>query len=362
MNDLRYKWIESARLLRKKTQKEVADATGISQGKLSKAEQGLQELSEDYLMKLSSYYDIPLSYFEQEWDNQTTCESLLFRRKISVPAKITDSIYENVRRRKSAIDKLMSAVDMPEYDLGSLPLNNKNDIKDITKLVRFTLRCINGPLTDLAKRIENHGIIIQPFDFGTEKMDAISTTTLHGRKIIFLNNQMPNDRIKFSLAHELGHIVMHFDYLNEINSNTGRDIENEADKFASQLLMPEDEIKSQLYNLNVNKLMALKQRWHVSMRALIKRALDLNTISQEQYRNFQIVFSKKGFNKREPIELPSEKISIIEQVVDLYQTELKYSDDEMMNILSLNKNDYYEWFDTHKKTKIISLRYNNNQQ
>ena len=356
MYNLKYKWIESARLLRKKTQKEVADAVGISQGKLSKAEQGLQELSEDYLTKLSLYYDLPLSYFEQEWDNETICGQLLFRRKVNVSAKVIDSICEDIRRRKSAIDRLMNAVDIPEYDLGFFSLDDSEDIDRVAMSVRFTLRCINGPLTDFAKRLENHGIIVQAFDFGTDKMDAISTITIHGRKVIFLNDQMPNDRIKFSLAHELGHIIMYIDDYSRLISDKDRDIESEADRFASQLLMPKDEIKPQLYYLNINKLMALKQKWHVSMRALVKRAFDLNTITHEQYRNFQIIFSKKGFNKKEPIELPSENISIIENVVKLYQTELNYSDEDMMKVLSLNESDYYEWFKTRRKPFSITFK------
>ncbi len=355
MNNLKYKWIESARLLRKKTQKEVSEAIGISQGKLSKAEQGLQELSEDVLTKLSLYYDLPLSYFQQDWDNETACGHLLFRKKISVSAKINDSICEDIRRRKPAIDRLMNAVDSPEYDLGVFSLDDgNNSIKEIAMSVRFSLKCINGPLTDFAKRLENHGIIIHSFDFETEKVDALSDITPHGRKIIFLNNRMPNDRIRFSLAHELGHIIMHLDDTKNIDKN--RDIENEADKFASQLLMPEDEIKPQLYNLNINKLMALKQRWYVSMRALIKRALDLGTISYEQYRNFQIIFSKKGFNKNEPIELPSENISVLENVIKLYQTELNYSDEDMMKILYLNETDYYEWFKAKRRPFSITFK------
>lgn len=356
MNSLKYKWIESARLLRKKTQKEAAAAIGISQGKLSKAEQGLQELSKEYLEKLSLYYDLPISYFEQEWDNETTCGQLLFRRKVSISAKVIDSICEEIRRRRGAIDRLMTAVDIPEYDLGFLPLDVSNDIKSIAMSVRMTLRCINGPLTDFAKRLENHGVIVQTFNFGTEKIDALSTVTSHGRKIIFLNNQMPNDRIKFSLAHEVGHIVMHLDDLNKILFDKDRDIENEADKFASQLLMPEDEIKPQLCYLNITKLMVLKQRWQVSMHALIRRALDLKTITSEQYRNFQINFSKKGFNKKEPMELSPENISILENVIKLYQTELNYSDEDMMEILYLNKSDYYEWFKMKKHPFTIAFK------
>ena len=110
MNDINYKWLESARLLRKKTQKETAEALGISQGKLSKAERGDQNLSALTLSKLADFYDVPVDYFCQEWD-PTPVAHIFFRRKVTISTKIIDSISEEVRRRKCAIDELMRAVD-----------------------------------------------------------------------------------------------------------------------------------------------------------------------------------------------------------------------------------------------------------
>lgn len=350
MNDINYKWLESARLLRKKTQKETAEALGISQGKLSKAERGDQNLPALTLSKLADFYDVPVDYFCQEWD-PTPVAHIFFRRKVTISTKIIDSISEEVRRRKCAIDELMRAVDLPEYDLGFYPLQDGMTIENVVAKIRYKLKCINGPLTELSKRLENHGIIIQMFDFGTDKMDGMTTVTSHGRKVIFLNSLMPNDRIRFSLAHELGHLVMHIDDI----PNDERDVEDEANKFASQLLMPSSEIKLQLYNLNINKLMDLKQRWKVSMRALVKRAYDLGTITPETYRNFQIIFSKRGYNKIEPVMLQPERITILENVVKLYQEELGYNDHDLMRIMRLNKNDYFSWFSTQRKPFIISI-------
>lgn len=350
MDDLCYKWIETARLLRRKTQKEVAEEVGISQGKLSKAERGDQMLPADILKKLSVCYNIPLDFFYQEWD-ATPVAHIFFRRKVTIPSKIIDSISAEVRRRKCIIDNLMSAIDLPEYDLGYYPLKDGMSIDTVTENVRYKLRCVNGPLTDLSKRLENHGIIIQTFDFGTEKMDGLTTVTSHGRKVIFLNSQMPNDRIRFSLAHELGHLVMHLDDV----PNEDRDVEKEADYFASQLLMPANEIRSQLYNLNVTKLIQLKQRWRVSMRALIRRAMDLGTISPDAYRNFQILFSKKGYNKNEPATISQEPSSVIKNVIKLYQDELGYNDAEMMQMMNLSPKDYYLWLESPRKPRFIAL-------
>lgn len=353
MNNLSYKWLETARLLRQKTQKDAAIAIGISQGKLSKAERGDQNLPNDVLDKLASYYDVPFEFFNQEWDS-TPIAHVYYRRRITIPTKILDSISAEIRRRKCAIDELMKAVDLPEYDLGFYPLKDGMTIDRAVSNVRYILKCVNGPLTNLAKRLENHGIIIQMFDFGTEKMDGMATITNHGRKVIFLNSLMSNDRIRFSLAHELGHMVLHVDDI----PDDSRDVEEEANEFASQLLMPSKEIKPQLYNLNFNKLMDLKQRWRVSMRALVKRALDLQTIPYSIYRNFQINFSKRGYNKVEPCPIPLESITILDDVLKLYQSELEYDDDDLMKLMLLNRKDYYSWFSNFRKPIIIRLNPN----
>ena len=350
MSDSSYKWLESARLLRQKTQKDAAAVAGISQGKLSKAERGDQTLPDETLRILADYYDVPFDYFFQEWDS-TPIGHVFFRRRVTISSKIIDSISEEIRRRKCAIDELLKVVDLPEYDLGFYPLEDGMTIEKAVSMVRYKLKCINGPLTNLAKRLENHGIIIQMFDFGTDKMDGVSTVTGHGRKIIFLNSLMSNDRIRFSLAHELGHMVLHIDDI----PGEDRDVEEEANNFASQLLMPANEIKPQLYNLTFNKLMDLKQRWCVSMRALVKRAVDLNTMNLTSYRNFQINFSKKGYTKMEPGQLSPEPMTILDDVIKLYKSELGYSEEDLMKVMVMKRNDYYSWFSSQRKPMIIRL-------
>ena len=63
MSNINFTLLETARLLRQKTQKEVVEAIGISQASLSKAEHGLQELPIDIMSKLYDYYDFPETFF-----------------------------------------------------------------------------------------------------------------------------------------------------------------------------------------------------------------------------------------------------------------------------------------------------------
>ena len=86
------------------------------------------------------------------------------------------------------------------------------------------------------------------------------------------------------------------------------------------------------------------------MRALIRRAKDVGAIDQDEYRNFQILFSKKGFNKNEPIMLPIEHPTLLSETLNLYKNELGYSDYDLMQIMRIGKKDYLSWFGEKPKT------------
>lgn len=337
-----------ARQLRLMTQDDVCLKADISQGILSKAENGLRELQDDVLERLSHVYDLPISFFYRENDTSPVSH-LYFRRKLSLSAKTIDSFVAKSRIIKFALDDLFNAVDLPAYDIGTYDPNEFSP-QDIADKIRYKLKVFRGPVPNLTALLENHGIVIWKMDFETDKIDGLSTVTNSGQNIIFLNSQMPNDRIRFSLAHELGHMVMHM----ETPPPSVEIAEEQADAFASQFLMPEDEIKPMLYNLRMVTLAELKRRWNVSMRSLIRRARDLNTISQDTYRYFQIDFSRRKYNKIEPVSLPAETPSLVKSTLSLYRDELNYSDEDMLEVMKINKKDYENWF-IPVRNKVIPL-------
>lgn len=327
-----------ARQLRQMTQGEASSRTEISQGILSKAENGLRELSEEALLRISLVYNFPLSFFYRTSDISPVSH-LYFRRKLTMTSKVIDSFVAKSRIIKMALDDLFKAVELPSYDLETYNPTESSP-QDIANKVRYKLKVYRGPITDLITLLEKHGIIIFKMDFGTDRIDGLSSVTNGGYKVIFLNSSMPNDRIRYSLAHELGHMIMHM----ETPPFSIEEAELQADEFASQFLMPEDDIKPMLYNLKMSTLGELKRKWNVSMRALIRRARDLHTISQETYRYFQMDFSRKRYNKSEPIPLPSEMPSLIKNTIAIYKNELNYNDSDVAKVMKISKEDYMEWF------------------
>lgn len=347
MSPINYELLETARHLRRLTQKEVAEKVGVSQSWLSKAEHCIQELPEDIMNRLFDLYDLPMEFFLN--GNSVTPEGHLFyRKRLTISEKVIDSFVAKIQIIKGIIDELMTAIDLPEYKLNSYDPSDYSP-KEIADRVRYELGIVRGPIPNLTKLLEDNGVIIIKLDFGTEKIDGLTTVTAANRKIMFINEQMPNDRIRFSLAHELGHLIMHI----EKTPRSVETVEDEADMFASEFLMPENEITPFLHELDLPVLAQLKRRWRVSMRALIRRAKDVGAISQEEYRRFQILFSKKGYNKSEPVMLPVEQPTLLSETLELYKSELGYSDHDLMQIMRIGQMDYNSWFGD--KPKIIQL-------
>lgn len=350
MNKFNYELLETARQLRQLTQKEVASKIGISQASLSKAERGMQELPYETMVNLSQFYDFPINFFFNG-NSITPTGHLYYRKKLTISEKVIDSFTAKIQIIKMIVDELMKSIELPEYTINSYDPSDYSP-KEIADRIRYELKIPRGPIPNIIKLLEDNGVIIIKIDFGTDKIDGLTTITASNRKVMFINNQMPNDRIRFSVAHELGHLVMHI-------SKTPQSIdtvEDEADSFASQFLLPESELSPFLKNINLSTLAQLKRRWRVSMRALIRRAKDLEIISKEEYRKYQIIFSKKGYNKNEPITLPIEQPTLFSETIELYKNELGYTDSDLMQIMRIGHNDYKLWFE--EKPFIVQLNSN----
>ena len=118
MSNINFTLLETARLLRQKTQKEVVEAIGISQASLSKAEHGLQELPIDIMSKLYDFYDLPETFFLRS-EGVSPLGHLYYRKKLTITNKVIDSFVAKVKIFKAIIDDLMSAVELPKYTLGN---------------------------------------------------------------------------------------------------------------------------------------------------------------------------------------------------------------------------------------------------
>lgn len=131
---------------------------------------------------------------------------------------------------------------------------------------------------------------------GPEGFDGFSCWANGLIPVIAFNANTTGDRQRFSLAHELGHLVL--DPVAEI------DIEKTAHRFAGAFLVPAQTVYAELgrkrSNLGFAELLMLKREYGMSIQAWIMRVFDLSIIDERTYSALYRKLSVRGWRKEEP--------------------------------------------------------------
>ena len=346
---------EILRLLRKSkniSQMEICKQVGLSQGNYSKVEHGLIEPSEIFVEQLSSFFQVNPDFFYQD-EKAYSPQNPYHRSRSTLQIGDRDRVEAIANIYRIHIKKLLDAVEIP-FHLIPVSVSDSASPEEIAQLTRRNFRLPNGPIANLTKILEDNGIFVISYNFGTEALDGF---TIHSAKdilpLIFINSIFPGERIRFTLAHELAHLVMHQQIETEEN------IEKEANAFASEFLMPTINIMQDLryintIKLNVEVLLRLKMKWKVSMNALLKRAEDLKILTKNQTKYLWMQMSQSGLRKKEPHPIPIETPSLLNELITTYKNELQYSIEEMAMLLKITPNAYFEYFGNDRpKIRLI---------
>jgi Zn-dependent peptidase ImmA (M78 family)/DNA-binding XRE family transcriptional regulator len=309
-----------AREARGLTQTELADILEISQAQLSKIEAGLSAVSGVVLALLAKHLKFPETFFYQSDQLYGLGASEYFHRKRqSVPAKVLLQLHARINIQRIHLTRLLRGVELPNIEIPQFDIEDFGDAAEVARAVRATLQVPAGPIQNLTQLVEDAGGVVFSYDFGTPQVDGVSRLIPGLPPMFFLNSAMPADRTRLSLAHELGHLVMH--------RAPNPDMEAQANAFAAEFLMPEAEIRHQLHQINLDRCGALKPVWRVSMAALLFRAQELECITPRAARFLWMRMGKLGYRRREPIafDLSPEPPKILSEMMEFYQQDLGYS-------------------------------------
>ncbi|WP_151841224.1 ImmA/IrrE family metallo-endopeptidase, partial [Mycobacterium tuberculosis] len=149
-----------------------------------------------------------------------------------------------------------------------------------------------GPVVNLTRWMEAAGCLVFEEDFATQRIDGLSQW-VDDYPVMLINANAAPDRKRLTLAHELGHLVLH-------STNPTENMETEATAFAAEFLMPESEIRPELRRLDLGKLLELKREWGVSMQALLERAYRMGLVSAEARTKLYKAMNARGWKTKEP--------------------------------------------------------------
>lgn len=222
-------------------------------------------------------------------------------------------------------ESLERHVELPDVDLLFRPVELDDLENDGPEQAAQELRDAwglgAGPAGHLVRALENHGVLVVFSPRQTASVDAYSFDS-RLRPVVILN-PVKRDyyRQRFDVAHELGHLIMHSDA-----EPGGRVVEEQAHRFASELLMPASEI-AELLPTAMNRgawvtLAKLKEQWGVSIQALLFRARRLGRLSDVSYRNAMVTLSTRGWRRNEPgLVTAIEQPSLLPRAIELLENE-----------------------------------------
>lgn len=349
--------LRSARMYRGLTLTELAKRTEISKQSISLYEN--DNNTPDYMKVrlLASELNFPYDYFFQKDSYAAKTETTYFRSLASATKK--DRTAQSIKLEYVAkmYEILLEFITFPEMNLPSVDFVGCDDvfecenedaiqeIEDIAAQVRKYWDIGTGPIKDLQYLLEKNGIIVTGFDTNEDKIDAFSQRTIvAGNDIYFIAvalGNRPEGRIRFDMAHELGHILLHpwSEDLEAITKDEFKARERQANMFASAFLLPRDSFGKDIasYPTDLKYYQFLKNKWKVSIQAMIYRAHQLGIMSDNQYQYLMRQVSKNGWRIKEPGDVPySLNENIFQGAIDLLIEQNVLTAKEILDLFKKN--------------------------
>lgn len=317
--------LETARKYRGLRITDLSRLVGISKQSLSLYEKNENVPPHENVVLLSRALQFPYEFFVSEDKYETTTSNTYFRSQASVTKK--DRLAQSIKLEYVAkmYEVFLKYVDFPYINLPSVDFKGSDkvdeydsegvlqEIEKVSNYVRECWKLGEGPIENLQYILEKNGIIVTGFEGVNQKIDAFS------QRIINVNNTSryiiavalgtkPEVRLRFDMAHELGHILLHTweEKTDDIQKDEFNGIEKQANMFASAFLLPKNSFGKDvsLYPTDLEYYKYLKKKWKVSIQAMMYRAHQLNIITTNQFQYMMRRVSKNGWRTHEPGDVP----------------------------------------------------------
>jgi Zn-dependent peptidase ImmA (M78 family) len=271
----------------------LAALLGLSPKTLQRWETGATAPNEDQLAELAEQLGVLPDFFFSPEIEVIPDDAVSFRALTKMTAAERDGATASGRLGVEFMRWVETRFDLPTNNVPTLT-GWRPELA--AEAVRERWNIGSGLIRQLLPVCELHGIRVMGLAPDYHNVDAFSFYD-KGTPFVFLNTTKTAERLRFDLAHELGHLIMHGEY--EVCQ--GREAETQANDFASAFLMPRDSVLSAgLFGSNVDQVIRAKSRWHVAAMALAHRLNSLGLVTEWGYRSLCVELSKRGFRRSEP--------------------------------------------------------------
>jgi len=333
----------------------LAESVGVSQTAINKYEKGILIPDSTMLIKLAKALEVKAGYFLRA--NSLELEKPEYRKKSTLSKKklqqIEGKILDKIERRLE-LEALFPKSPVPEFTLpANLPLTiqSMDDIEELANKVRHAWDLGLNPIPELVDVLESIGIrVFEIEESADSKFDGLAAT-VNGYRIIVISKAWAGDRQRFTMAHELGHLIL------EGRLPDVLDEERASDRFAGAFLLPNSALKLELgehrTRIELRELLLLKQEFGISMSGTLYRAKDLGIIRESYHKSLIIEFSKRGWRKNEPERYPAEEPHHFQQLIFHALAEEYISESKAAELMNMSQAAFYQMRMLEDKDAVI---------
>jgi len=338
--------VRLARELRGETQTGLARKARLPQARLSRVETGQVDISDDELQQLADILALPASFFLEPG---TPAAVPLFRKRAIRSVRLLANIQARLNTAVLVAQRLLDAgieIEPPQY-FPEPGYYSADEPARAAHVLRRDWRLPVGRVDDLTALVEGVAGIVLRVDFGADDATAAFVASLGDERLWFLINtrETAGDRIRLSLAHELGHAVLHR------MQPTHDEVETELQAFtfaAALLLPPEDFDPAVPFDaLTLSHARQLKRTFGVSIQAIIRAAYDRGRIGRTRYSSLFKQLSARQWRTTEPDPIPLERPRIFNEVLSVHRQAHDYTDEDLATIARVTTDTLAQLFPEH---------------
>ena len=300
--------LSEARTARGFTKTQLAELTGITKQSISNYESGKQVPRSDNIEILAEKLAVPAFFFQKE-SIEHSSKSIFFRSRKGLAqrewsrAEIKLQWFEELLMYFNEFIDFVPQNIPSEFDASKrIGRITQEEIEDIAISCRKHWGLGLGPISNITRLMEINGVIIIKMPLDVKEEDAFSQWQYADRiPVVVMVAEKPSAcRDRFSLAHELGHLILHRNV--KLSEELLPVLEEQANMFASSFLMPAASYLREFRYPSLEILKILKERWKVSIKAQIFRCRQLNMITDNSAKNFYVNIAKRKWTKVEPLD------------------------------------------------------------
>jgi len=291
---------------------------GLTHASIKKYEDEQATPTSTTLLKLARALNVRTEYFFRP--ETVALDRIEYRKRSSLPKKrleaIEHEVIDQIERRIELENLFPTPPVIPFAPVRELPprIIDLAQIEGAVEIVRKAWDLGYDPIPDLIDVLETHGIRVFMIDANTDlKFDGLAAS-VNQMPIVVVGSNWPGDRQRFTLAHELGHLMLSDRLADDI------DEEKACNRFAGSFLIPRKSVVQELgahrNYIEPKELALLKEEFGLSMAGILYRARDLGIVTPAWHDEQAKLFRIKGWHLTEPgIQYPTEKAHVFEQMV-----------------------------------------------